>query len=139
MKSKSILLVVLLALSSCGIPPMVVYYRGTATGSDAAKSCYKILNNEGESRFNESLNLTLRGDSDAAAALWLGWEQTRAKGKKVCDALDGIAAEALAAAPVIEAAIDREKRIAEWVARLTKAAADAVAELKDLGIIKGGR
>jgi hypothetical protein len=125
--------------TGCKIPPMVIYYRSAASGSDAAKTCYKVLNTEGESRFIKTGNMIAAGDEAGGMLYWREWEETRVKGKKVCDGIDGFAAEMLAAAPLVEAAIDREKRISEWVVRATKAAADAVAELRDLGIIKGGR
>lgn len=118
------------------VAPMVAYYKGTASTADAAATCYKIVDKYDDTEMTKISNMFQSGDEMAARIELHEWLDRYQKARKVCDGIAGAAAEALAAAPLVEAATDKEKRIEVWLAKAARVASEAVAALKELGIVQ---
>lgn len=123
------------SVTGCGPNTMTVYYKSAGTALAAQKTCYRVLRTVDEKRQEQYADLLGHDDTDGANSLklkWLGNDYPKAL--KACDAIGALADEALAAGPTVEAAKDKDKDAAGWIARLTALGAETVRILGELGI-----
>lgn len=120
--------------TACAGGPMVGYYKAVSTTAVGAGACREMLSDEHDRRVTAVAAKAKSGDPDGAQADLNRWTPTYGKIRTFCVSMKAAAGVALAAGPSVEAAVDRDRQVAAWIARLVKLGADAASALAEAGI-----
>jgi hypothetical protein len=128
-----------IALTGCaGKQAMMRYDQATASAAITASACRAALSEAHEQKANASVERAAAGDKAGAKAEFDSWKPTYAKLKFACVAARALAEEALAARPIVQASIDRDKEVSGWIARLAALGFDTTRVLAEAGILMPG-
>ncbi len=119
------------AMSGCG--GMITYYRSVSTTAVMGVTGYKALN-EVDKQKQTLIVKTAGSDAIKAKAMLDEYLPKYDAARKALDVGATLVQDAQAAAPLVEAGINKDKDIASWVAKLTTAAVEIGASLSALGV-----
>jgi hypothetical protein len=118
---------------------MTNYYRAAGTALDTSRACATVLRAVTEKKHADYDELKAAGDDAGAELLKTQWLDQYGKALTACQALRATGEEALAAAPIVEHAINRDKDAMGWIARLVALGAETIRLLSEFGIkLPGG-